>query len=53
MKKKEPVGPCWKCGDPNGYFRAHGAATPVHCDKCEADYKANTLYGAPKDWGKK
>jgi len=28
--------PCWICGDPSGKFRPHGAATPVHCDKCHA-----------------
>ena len=32
-----PDGKCWKCGDPNGFFRNHGAATPVYCAKCHAD----------------
>lgn len=34
---KKPDGPCWVCGDPNGFFRARGAATPVWCDKCAAE----------------
>ena len=31
---KKPVGACWKCQDPAGFFRPCGAATPVYCDAC-------------------
>jgi hypothetical protein len=31
-----PDAPCWKCGDPRGFFRNRGAATPVWCDQCHA-----------------
>ena len=34
---KRPDGKCWTCGDPNGYFRNRGAATPVYCDKCDRE----------------
>ncbi len=29
-----PDAPCWKCQNPNGFFRRQGAATPVYCDGC-------------------
>ena len=36
-----PDAPCWKCKDPEGYFRNRGASTPVYCDTCNAaDLKA-------------
>lgn len=31
---RRPDGKCWECQDDNGFFRRHGAATPVYCDKC-------------------
>jgi hypothetical protein len=31
---RKPDGACWRCQSPEGYFRRHGAATPVHCDAC-------------------
>ena len=31
---RRPDGPCWICKNPNGFFRARGAATPVWCDEC-------------------
>jgi hypothetical protein len=34
---RRPNGPCWICGDSNGFFRARGAATPVWCDRCAAE----------------
>lgn len=33
--KRKPVGNCWNCSSPDGYFRNHGAASPVLCDRCE------------------
>jgi hypothetical protein len=33
---RRPEGACWACGAPEGYFRPHGAATPVYCDACHA-----------------
>ena len=36
LEPGQPDGPCWKCNDPRGYFRPHGAATPVYCDACHA-----------------
>jgi hypothetical protein len=33
-KERQIAGPCWICNDPAGYFRNHGAATPVWCDAC-------------------
>ena len=39
----EPVqdrrAPCWECRRPEGKFRAHGAATPVYCDTCNAKFE--------------
>jgi hypothetical protein len=31
---ERPDAACWKCGDPNGFFRHRGAAAPVWCDAC-------------------
>lgn len=31
--------PCWVCKAP-GMLRDHGAAAPVLCNKCEAEYRA-------------
>lgn len=31
---KPPDGACWSCGSPEGFFRNHGAATPVICAAC-------------------
>lgn len=40
---RRPVGACWECKSPDGFFRSWAAATPVLCDACqakrEADYK--------------
>lgn len=33
---RQPVGACWECKDPNGYFRIRAAASPVYCDSCHA-----------------
>jgi hypothetical protein len=33
---RKPDGPCWKCKNPDGYFRPRGAATPVYCEACYA-----------------
>lgn len=35
-----PVGNCWECQSPRGYFRNQGAATPVYCDECHARHQA-------------
>ena len=35
-----PVGACWECKNPRGYFRNYGAATPVYCDECHAKHEA-------------
>jgi hypothetical protein len=35
-----PVGQCWECKSPRGYFRTQGAATPVLCDECHARHQA-------------
>jgi hypothetical protein len=35
-----PDGACWRCQSPEGFFRPHGAATPVYCDKCHAELTA-------------
>lgn len=37
---RKPDGACWRCQSPEGYFRPHGAATPVHCDACHAALQA-------------
>lgn len=37
----KPVGPCWECKDPRGFFRNLGAATPVRCDACHAKFSVN------------
>jgi hypothetical protein len=34
---RKPDGACWCCQSPEGYFRNHGAAAPVHCDRCHAE----------------
>ena len=34
---RKPDGACWRCQPRDGYFRNHGAATPVHCDRCHAE----------------
>jgi hypothetical protein len=34
---RKPDGPCWKCGNPEGYFRGRGAATPVLCATCDRE----------------
>ncbi len=31
---RRPDGKCWNCENKNGFFRNHGAATPVLCDNC-------------------
>jgi hypothetical protein len=36
MGPRRPDGPCWRCQAPEGYFRPHGAATPVYCDACHS-----------------
>lgn len=33
-------GQCWACGDPDGWRRNYGPATPVYCDRCEAESRA-------------
>jgi hypothetical protein len=33
---RRPDGACWYCQSPEGFFRPHGAATPVYCDQCHA-----------------
>jgi len=30
----KPDGACWSCKNPDGFFRPHGAATPVYCNEC-------------------
>ena len=32
----KPVAPCWICGNPEGFFRNLGTATPVWCSACNA-----------------
>ena len=39
----KPVAPCWLCHNPEGRFRAMGAATPVWCDACFEKEKAKTV----------
>ena len=39
---RRPDGACWKCKDPEGYFRPFAAATPVYCDSCYAALSAQT-----------
>ena len=41
-----PDGTCWRCKDPDGWFRSYGPATPVYCDKCEAESRAARAGGA-------
>jgi hypothetical protein len=36
IEPRKPDGACWVCGNPDGYFRNEGAATPVRCDLCQA-----------------
>jgi len=36
---RTPDGDCWECKSPEGYFRNHGAATPVYCDACHAKHQ--------------
>jgi len=36
INPRRPDGACWRCQAPEGYFRPHGAATPVYCDACHA-----------------
>jgi len=36
IEPRKPDGACWMCGNPDGYFRNEGAATPVRCDECQA-----------------
>jgi hypothetical protein len=31
---RRPVGACWVCQSPEGFFRNRGAAAPVWCDAC-------------------
>lgn len=38
----KPSAPCWICGNPNGFFRNLGPATPVWCDACFAKESAKT-----------
>ena len=33
---RRPVGACWVCQSPDGFFRTRGAASPVWCDACAA-----------------
>ena len=33
---RRPVGACWVCQSPDGFFRNRGAAAPVWCDACAA-----------------
>lgn len=40
----QQVAPCWKCQAPEGRFRSYGAATPVYCDKCEAEERAKARF---------
>jgi len=45
---RRPDGNCWKCQDSNGFFRRHGAAAPVYCDKChDADIAARNRQYVP------
>jgi hypothetical protein len=37
---RRPVGPCWACQSPDGFFRNRGAASPVWCDACVARFDA-------------
>src|SRR5262249_50967390 len=36
IEPRKPGGACWDCQSPNGFFRPHGAATPIYCDQCFA-----------------
>ena len=40
ISPRRPDGVCWRCQSPAGYFRNHGAATPVHCDACHQELTA-------------
>ena len=40
MNPNRADGACWRCQAPAGFFRPHGAATPVYCDACFAIAKA-------------
>jgi hypothetical protein len=37
---RRPVGACWVCQSPDGFFRNRGAAAPVWCDACAARVEA-------------
>lgn len=37
---RRPVGACWVCQSPEGFFRSRGAAAPVWCDDCAARIEA-------------
>jgi hypothetical protein len=41
MNPGRPDGACWRCQSPQGFFRPHGAATPVYCDVCHATLQEN------------
>jgi hypothetical protein len=50
-----PDGACWRCGSPDGFFRPHGAATPVFCAKChaenqEAEQRGNSMADVDCDY---
>ena len=48
MHPGRPDGKCWECGDPNGFFRNQGAATPVYCAQCHAKHvAAEAAHAAP------
>ncbi len=38
LEPNKPDGKCWGCDEP-GWFRNHGAATPVYCDSCNEAFK--------------
>jgi hypothetical protein len=40
LNPRRPVGACWRCQSPEGFFRPQGAATPVYCDACFAALNA-------------
>jgi hypothetical protein len=47
---RKPDGACWHCQSPEGYFRNHGAATPVHCERCHAELVAPAADRSDRDY---
>lgn len=51
LNPRKPDGACWRCQSPDGYFRPHGAATPVFCDTChEANRRAEIRAVQSRDY---